>query len=176
MGQAHHRNLDPQVQWRSGWIKFARGRGWRGSWHARRGERAVSDHGRLYQTHATGPRRHAERVSQARIETTCRRPSRTAVAAHYERLNPRVACAPRSENREHAVVVSSNANPRIIANSPEIEITIGSVTGGIERRRSSDARIRVRLTHECRLESGEVLQIAYILQGALENKERIVSR
>src|SRR5438067_9811662 len=80
------------------------------------------------------------------------------------------------EEREGAVVVSSNANPRIIANSPEIEITIGSVTSGIERRRSSDARIRVRLTHECRLESGEVPQIAYILQGALENKERIVSR
>src|SRR5215469_1646313 len=82
------------------------------------------------------------------------------------------------EDRDNAgcAVVSSNADPGITANSPEIKITIGPVTGRIERQGSGYARIRVGLTHECRLESVEVLQATHILQSALENKQHIVSR
>jgi hypothetical protein len=54
-----------------------------------------------------------------------------------------------------ATVVSSNAHPIVTANRPKIEITIDPVIGRIERQRSGYSRIRVCLTHECRLKTAK---------------------
>ncbi len=60
--QAHHRNIDPQVQRRAGWSQFACGRDWRRSRHARRSKRAVFNYGGLHQAHTARPRRHRQRL------------------------------------------------------------------------------------------------------------------
>src|SRR6267378_3242464 len=70
MGQAHHRNIDPQVQRRTGWIEFARGCDWRRSRHARRSQRAVFNYGGLHQAHTARPRRHRQRIQETWPKTT----------------------------------------------------------------------------------------------------------
>ena len=60
-------------------FELARGRSWRRSRHPRRSERAVSDHGRLHQTHGSRPSRYRKRLSQAWTETAGRRASGVAV-------------------------------------------------------------------------------------------------
>src|SRR5438309_9736063 len=81
MGQAHHRNIDPQIQRRPGWSQFACGRDWRRSWHARGSKRAVFNYGGLHQAHAARPRRHRQRLQKAWAKTTGRNAGRAFVAA-----------------------------------------------------------------------------------------------
>src|SRR5437867_9799348 len=80
MGQAHHRNIDPQIQRRPGWSQFARGRDWRRSWHARRSKRAVFNYGGLHQAHTARPRRHRQRLQKAWPKTAGGNAGRVALA------------------------------------------------------------------------------------------------
>src|SRR6266487_5347059 len=85
MGQADHRNANSQIRWRSGRFELAGGRNRRRSRDDRRSERAVSDYGRLYQTHASRSRGYGERLSQARVETAAgRHASRITVGRFCE--------------------------------------------------------------------------------------------
>src|SRR5438094_4941839 len=57
------------MQWWSRRIEFSGGRNRGRGRHNRRSQRAVSDYGRLHQTHAARPGSYGERVSQAWIKT-----------------------------------------------------------------------------------------------------------
>src|SRR6266478_4489404 len=81
MGQAHHRNIDPQVQRRAGWSQFARGRDWRRSRHARRSKRALFDHGGLHQAHSARPGCDRERLQKTWPKTAGGNAGRAFVAA-----------------------------------------------------------------------------------------------
>src|SRR5882724_8073938 len=81
MGQAHHRNIDPQVQRRAGWSEFARGRRRRRSRHARRSKRAVFDHGGLHQAHSARPGCDRERLQKTWPKTPGGNAGRAFVAA-----------------------------------------------------------------------------------------------
>jgi len=65
----------------AGGIEFARGRGGRRSWYARRSERALFDHGRLHQAHAARPGCDRERLQKTWAKTAGRNAGRTFVAA-----------------------------------------------------------------------------------------------